>query len=240
MESFEDKIKLHNDLQKFQIEKSIVGSEAYNIEQDLMKGISQEKILENKELGIYKSEDLLKGGKRAVVGEIRTFGGKKYQKQSDGSWRPAKGEKSDKVAKDKKEQSWDEIKTDLQERLGVAVGYSSMAENSLSIYPNLKPNADQYSKNSSHTRISLSTKEGRIGGWSGYDSSELREFAKKEGYEKSNYSGISGIVVYNLPRESKNKLSAPKLKKLTNLLSSSTSSESKRQYDFYRNRKNAD
>lgn len=96
MESFEDKIRLNNELQKFQIEKSIVGTEAFYIEQDLEKGVSSEEVLENKELGIYKSEDLLKGGKRAVVGEIRTFGGKKYQKQANG-WRPVKkdGQKSD-------------------------------------------------------------------------------------------------------------------------------------------------
>ena len=64
MESYEEKIKLHNDLQRFQIEKSIVGSEAYNIEQDLMKGISQEEILEKARSGIYKpTKQNLKEGK---------------------------------------------------------------------------------------------------------------------------------------------------------------------------------
>jgi len=64
MESYEDKIKLHNDLQRFQIEKSIIGTEAYNIEQDLMKGISQEEILEKARSGIYKpTKQNLKEGK---------------------------------------------------------------------------------------------------------------------------------------------------------------------------------
>jgi len=34
--------------------------------------------------------DLILKGKRAVVGEIREFGGKKYQKQSDKTWKPVK------------------------------------------------------------------------------------------------------------------------------------------------------
>ena len=64
MESYEDKIKLHNNLQKFQIEKSIVGSEAYNIEQDLMKGVSQEEIIEKARSGVYKpTKQNLKEGK---------------------------------------------------------------------------------------------------------------------------------------------------------------------------------
>lgn len=63
MESFEDKIKLHNDLQKFQIEKSIIGTEAFYIDQDLMKGVSQEEILEKARSGIYKptKENLRRG-----------------------------------------------------------------------------------------------------------------------------------------------------------------------------------
>ena len=54
MESFEKDIKLKNDLQRFNVEKSIIGTEAYNIEQDLMKGVSQEEILEKAKSGIYK------------------------------------------------------------------------------------------------------------------------------------------------------------------------------------------
>ena len=54
MESFEKDIKLKNDLQRFNVEKSIIGTEAYNIEQGLMKGVSQEEILEKAKSGIYK------------------------------------------------------------------------------------------------------------------------------------------------------------------------------------------
>lgn len=62
--SFEDKIKLHNDLQKFQVEKSIVGSEAYLINQDIQKGVSQDEILEKARSGVYKpTKQNLKSGK---------------------------------------------------------------------------------------------------------------------------------------------------------------------------------
>jgi hypothetical protein len=79
MESYENKIKLHNDLQKFQIEKSIVGSEAYNIEQDLIKGISQEEILEKARSGIYKpTKQNLKEGK---VGQ--KYGSEKHDEEKN-------------------------------------------------------------------------------------------------------------------------------------------------------------
>lgn len=55
MESFERKIQLEKQLEKFQVEKSIEGTEAFYIEQDLMKGVSQEEILEKAKSGIYSN-----------------------------------------------------------------------------------------------------------------------------------------------------------------------------------------
>lgn len=48
------------------------------------------------EVEFYKAHgiDIEKGGKAAVIGEIREFGGKKYQKQANG-WRPVKKEKKE-------------------------------------------------------------------------------------------------------------------------------------------------
>jgi hypothetical protein len=94
MESDEDKIKLHNDLQKFQIEKSIVGTEAYNIEQDLMKGISQEEILEKARSGVYKpTKQNLKEG---IVGQ--KYGQEKKEEVKDQNFKNiAFKDKSDKI-----------------------------------------------------------------------------------------------------------------------------------------------
>lgn len=41
-----------------------------------------------------KSEQELKKGRKATIGEVREWQGKKYQKQADGNWVPVKGEKT--------------------------------------------------------------------------------------------------------------------------------------------------
>lgn len=106
MDKIKQQIILSQQLQQFNINKSVIGTVEYEIYQDIQKGFSESEILEKTSLGVYESEAISKGGKRAAVGEIRTFGdeGKKYQKQANGSWRPVKkdgGGDSKKEDKDK-------------------------------------------------------------------------------------------------------------------------------------------
>ena len=90
MDKIKQQIILEQQLQQFNINKSVFGTVEYEINQDIQKGLSQSEVIEKARLGIYTSEDISKGGKRAAVGEIRTFGGKEYQKQSNGDWKPVK------------------------------------------------------------------------------------------------------------------------------------------------------
>lgn len=53
MESFEQKIKIQRELEKFQVEKSIRGTLAAQIENDIQKGLSEEEIIEKARAGIY-------------------------------------------------------------------------------------------------------------------------------------------------------------------------------------------
>lgn len=53
MEQFEKRIKLQRDMERFNIEKSIVGTVAYEIEQDIFKGVSEEDILQKARSGVY-------------------------------------------------------------------------------------------------------------------------------------------------------------------------------------------
>ena len=79
MDKIKQQIILDQQLQQFNINKSVIGTVEYEIYQDIQKGFSESEILEKTSLGIYESEAILKGGKRAAVGEIRKFGGKDYQ-----------------------------------------------------------------------------------------------------------------------------------------------------------------
>ena len=60
MESYEKKIQEHRFLEKFNIEKSIVGTEAFYMDQDLQKGEDTRLINEKLRNGVYSNGNILK------------------------------------------------------------------------------------------------------------------------------------------------------------------------------------
>lgn len=86
MESFEKRIKQENFLQRVNIEKSIIGSKAFYINEDIEKGVSIEDILIKAKSGKYFDNDTLEKGKPAQVGEVREWNGVKYRKVASGKW----------------------------------------------------------------------------------------------------------------------------------------------------------
>lgn len=60
------------------------------------------KINANESLQAFDDIEHLEKGKRAQIGETREWGGKKYQKQSDKSWKPVKGGGKNVSSKDEK------------------------------------------------------------------------------------------------------------------------------------------
>lgn len=92
-------------LRKFNIEKSIEGTEAFEMNQDIMKGIDESEILEKARTGYYKDnaynrkhglvgkkykkdpkEDEQPQPSSKKVGDIHEHNGKKYKKQANGNW----------------------------------------------------------------------------------------------------------------------------------------------------------
>jgi hypothetical protein len=54
MDKVKQNIILQQQLDKFNIEKSVIGTEAYEINQDIQKGMSQDEIIEKARSGVYK------------------------------------------------------------------------------------------------------------------------------------------------------------------------------------------
>ena len=67
MESFEKSIKMQRQLEKFDVEKSIIGTEAYYIQQDIEKGVSEEEILLKAKSGVYANT--WQNRKKGIVGQ---------------------------------------------------------------------------------------------------------------------------------------------------------------------------
>jgi hypothetical protein len=76
MDKIKQNIDLQEAIQRYNIEKSVVGTLAYNIDQNLQKGMSPDEAIEN----------VLQKSKKANVGEVHTWNGKRYKKQSNGKW----------------------------------------------------------------------------------------------------------------------------------------------------------
>ena len=83
---YEDKIKFQQLLQKVNIEKSIVGSKAFYINEDIEKGFTLEEVILKSRSNGYFSNDEIEKGKPAAIGEIRDWSGTKYRKVASGKW----------------------------------------------------------------------------------------------------------------------------------------------------------
>lgn len=60
MNNYEQKINLERNLEKFQIEKSIEGTEAFHIQKDIEAGLSQHEILQKSQTGFYQNDGVFK------------------------------------------------------------------------------------------------------------------------------------------------------------------------------------
>jgi hypothetical protein len=54
MDTVKQKIQIEQELDRFNIQKSVVGTEEYYINQDIIKGVPQDEIIEKAKSGIYK------------------------------------------------------------------------------------------------------------------------------------------------------------------------------------------
>jgi hypothetical protein len=76
MDKIKQNIDLQEAIQRYNIEKSVVGTLAYNIEQNIQKGMSPDEAIEN----------VLQKSKPANIGDIHTWNGKRFKKQPNGKW----------------------------------------------------------------------------------------------------------------------------------------------------------
>jgi hypothetical protein len=76
MDKIKQNIDLQEAIQRYNKEKSVVGTLAYSIEQNIQKGMSVDEAIEN----------VLQKSKKANVGEVHTWNGKKFKKQANGKW----------------------------------------------------------------------------------------------------------------------------------------------------------
>lgn len=83
MDKVRENIKREQQLDKFNIEKSVIGTEAYYINQDIQKGMSQDEIIEKAKSGVYKlTAENKKAGR---VGQ--KYGESKKEDESSGSFK---------------------------------------------------------------------------------------------------------------------------------------------------------
>ena len=132
--------------------------------------------------------------------------------------------------------SYEELMEYLEDTLKVATGWSSMAHDSVRIYPTLKPGASQWDKSSTHNSIGLNLLDGQLwlGGFSGYD---LDDIAEKLGCRKTGRDpqGSYYSAKYNEKlRNYLTKIKKSDLEMLINKIRGGIYAEGRRQADFYR------